>query len=336
MKNSISKVMDAKDIAVNNLIGKNGIFGVGIGRSNRKKENDQGLVIQIFVDKDSDKFKLNQMEKVPKSINEVPIETNVTSAYAFLGSSLDNQILSYEGNLGTDTGDEGMYRPLVSGAQIGHIPNGDKDVTINLGTLGMFVKDKNNEDVYILSNYHVLTSQGTKIYQPVPVQSVTTELFVGETLKGDFYPSCDAAIAKIRPDLSYDYSRVLGLGKINGIDTTSQSSWLKNTVKKRGRSSFVTRGTILAVEVTLILPEILNSNQTMDHIFLVGGDLDTPFSTVGDSGSLVLTNYPNKTNNNKVLGLLFAEFENEKKERITCCCDINRVFEALDIEEISG
>lgn len=121
----------------------------------------------------------------------------------------------------------------------------------------------------------------------------------------------DCAVAKPVSPGAID-NTILGIGKIQGIKEPEVD--LK--VKKSGRTSGVTSGTIKAINTTLQVKMSDNETVTFKDQFIT-----EPMSKSGDSGAILLDE------NNNAVGLLFAG-----SEKATAYNRIKNVMEALKIQ----
>lgn len=103
-------------------------------------------------------------------------------------------------------------------------------------------------------------------------------------------------------------------------------------VKKVGRTSVMTQGTVMGVFVhPVAIPYKTHSDKFaaivyFSHIFAVEGDGDLPFSSVGDSGSLVVSE-----NGEHAVGLIFAGMK-----EISLMIPIQSVLDRMDLTLVSG
>jgi len=191
------------------------------------------------------------------------------------------------------------YRPVPIGVSVG---NANECAS---GTVGCQVTKNGN--TYILSNNHVLAREnaasiGERINQPgrydgKPIcaqtgQVATLSDFVAINFGGN--NTMDAAIAQYTAGTTFSCATPSGYYGTIGATTVSPSVGL--AIKKVGRTSSQTTGTITTVNLTVTVG-YTNGNATFTGQFYTS----SRFSKSGDSGSLVVTN----TGNNPV-GLLFA------------------------------
>ncbi len=311
------------------LMQKQNVVATGIGYKTVAGRTTPELAIICSVDIKKPKAKLSSHEVVPAFIQAVPTDVRPVGILRALQPPTQR------------------FRPAPGGCSIGHF-------LITAGTLGCLVK-KNNE-IYILSNNHVLANSneasiGDAILQPGPYdggQNPADQIAV----LSDFVPisfkeesSCglarsvaaflngisamtgsntrllpyriqqaenlvDCAIAK--PLVPGDVvNNILQIGTIAGL----QDGMLGMNIKKSGRTTGLTTGTIEQINVTAQVSYGTNKVGIFVDQILAGA-----MSQGGDSGSAVLDQ------NNNLVGLLFAG-----SETTTIINRISNVFDALGI-----
>lgn len=209
-------------------------------------------------------------------------------------------------------------RPIQLGTSGGNF-NDESAQFCCSGTLGALVRDKKGR-LYVLSNNHVLarTNRGRKrepITQPGLVDadcllSINDGVAALTKRAGIHFGArvqnvIDAAIAQVIPGQVDPSGRILGIGTLNaGIVQPAVGL----SVKKSGRTSGLTQGTIAAVDVALLVSydKVCGvGSQTalfLHQIRITPGDFGD-FSQGGDSGSLVVEDVATCP---RAVGLLFA------------------------------
>ena len=205
--------------------------------------------------------------------------------------------------------------PIQLGTSGGNINDSSKGFCYG-GTLGALVEDGSGNQ-YILSNNHVLArtnaaATGEGIVQPGLIDQSpacfkdNTDIVANLSefipilfkTKGTMPPNAvDAAIARVRADYVDPTGFILDIGTLSS-DTVEPI--LGMAVKKSGRTTGLTRGTISAIDVTVDISygsgkSARFTNQTM---VTPGG-----FIAAGDSGSLMVEDVDV---NPHAVGLLFA------------------------------
>jgi len=188
------------------------------------------------------------------------------------------------------------------------------------GTLGALVEDDTGQ--YILSNTHVLAGDmvsgsngaaanaGDLVTQPgyvdVGCAYIEEDGVALLTDWVDLVPGgtslVDAAIAEVIPGKVDPDGRILGIGT---IPAETVAPFIKQAVKKSGRTSGVTKGRIAAIDVTVSVEYTYEcAGDTFVSTF-TGQILVTPgrFLKPGDSGSLMVEN---ARTDPRPVGLLYA------------------------------
>lgn len=268
-----NSVKEQKKLGIENIV------GVGIGVKYKGGIRTNQICLKVFVRK---KF----------------LESNIESSY--IVGKTENGFMTDVIAIGEVRAfsNGSRYRPNIPcGCSIG-TPSGS-------GTLGCLVKD--NEQIYILSNNHVLNDSvdkknpPTDILQPGGADYGTSYDKIAE-LYGivpiDFTTSnnfVDIALAKPLPNVSL-LPLILQSGEIRGeVDPVVDMN-----VKKTGRTTVLTHGKIDDTDVKIEVNYGKHSAVVNDTFVISGDDQGIPFSDIGDSGSIILTR------DNFACGLLFA------------------------------
>lgn len=215
--------------------------------------------------------------------------------------------------------DEGFQdRPISLGTSGSSISDSSKKYCCG-GTLGALVQDSQGIQ-YVLSNNHVLarTNQGTigdLIIQPGLIDqepACMEDSNDAVAILSDYIPisfkrkavnQVDAAIAEIQSGQVNSSGLILNIGEVSA-DTVAPSPGM--SVKKNGRTSGLTFGTITAVDVTADIQYSRSCGSRLSRKARFTGQImvgPAGFSDGGDSGSLVVEDcspYP------RAVGLLFA------------------------------
>ncbi len=191
-------------------------------------------------------------------------------------------------------------RPLRMGLSVGH-------VAVTAGTIGGFVRRRQDGAIAILSNNHVLTNEnqaelGDDILQPgvyddgtAPEDGVA-QLADVVAVNAQGANAVDAAVARLHDGVDYDPRSLGDLGELSGIGTAD----FEQEVAKIGRTTGTTRGRVTAIELERVIVncEQLGTVRFDGQIEIEGHD--GPFSSGGDSGSLIVDT------SGRAVGLLFA------------------------------
>lgn len=215
--------------------------------------------------------------------------------------------------------DEGRYRPVLGGVQI--YLEDDNDAWV--GTLSCFVKsqDKQDDYIYMLSNHHVFDSEALLVYQPLGsndnIVGIVTDVTHGDHL--------DSALAKVlTPD--YKVGVAEEIGKLTEIRTVIKAD-LGKTVKKRGRTTGLTYGTIKSIDCYVKIKRSNGGYRIVEHAIKITVDEERSryYSMSGDSGSPVVFE-----DDNSLLGIHFAG--NSIEHTYGYASNISQIFEDLNIE----
>ena len=195
-----------------------------------------------------------------------------------------------------------IHRPLLIGYSVGHF-----DTTA--GTIGLLARHRKTGRTVILSNSHVLAKAGLAklgdaVTQPgkldggVPADHVAALLdFVPMKTEGSNF--IDAAIAVIDDSIAVDAASMPGIGAVTIPDGEPVLPGQK--VMKIGRTSGITQGEVMATELDDVAVDYEGVGTVVfDDQIEIKGLPNKPFSTDGDSGSLIVTDQT------RAIGLLFA------------------------------
>jgi hypothetical protein len=233
---------------------------------------------------------------------------------------------------------------IWGGSQIANWIN-QQQGSYSLGTLGAFVKKGDVKG--FLTNQHVGVEPGKKLFHPVPwgTQIGTTEQTIeyveDQSWYGPLsdepqtYVRADCAFVRLNEDILADLNTdLMGIGALAGLEKISlqDMSIMGRKVQRVGRTTGLRYGTIVGFGY-----EFIDDNEvTVYTDLLIIGDDDIPFSTHGDSGSLIVTR-----DNQKAIGLLWGGWQEKLRtghaqENWTYAVALDRVMEALQIELMHG
>ncbi len=207
-------------------------------------------------------------------------------------------------------------RPIQLGASGGNINDSSRLYCCG-GTLGSLVQDASSQ--YILSNNHVLAKTnkgiiGEDIIQPGLIDQNTVcskdytdavadlSKFVNISFTKGTTNRVDAAIAESRIGAVDTSGSILDIGQVS---SSTVSPILNMPVKKSGRTTGLTLGTVTAVNVTVKVAYNKACGTGSQTAIFTNQIMIGPagFSAGGDSGSLIVedcSSYP------RAVGLLFA------------------------------
>ncbi len=223
----------------------------------------------------------------------------------------------------------GRHRPVIGGISIAPINEAF------VGTLGCFLRGSasGTEQIFALSNNHVLADTnrlpiGTAIVQPGPE--------VGPTRPGDVFAALSSFVPIDFPASRADPVRnrvdaaiaivsdrsLIAPGQMFGIANYTPQLLApvpQMRVIKSGRTTGVTRGTIIATRVRGVQVDYGSPGAsrvaTFDDAITILGDGGKTFSMPGDSGSVIL-----EESSGRPVALLFAG-----DGRTTTACDLGAV-----------
>jgi V8-like Glu-specific endopeptidase len=275
-----------KRAAQNALLKIPGVHAVGLGGKRVNGRNTGEVAILVFVTEKKPPDEIPPDELIPAEIDGV--KTDVIEAPQF-----------------SPHADTKEYRPLKGGAQI-QVPGGGS--TYYNGTLGCMAQtvpsdgtDKSGKTV-LLTNYHVLESikEGEKVYQPYAEShcSDCCPTAVAKKLDAVLSDDVDGATAEIVSDVKIKPT-IIDLGDVTGTYTVTVEDATSGTylVKKRGRTTKVTQGTVYSIYLSGTRTD---GWEYQDQIGVEAAAPSTTVSQPGDSGSVFIND------SNQVIGLLWG------------------------------
>ncbi len=329
MSDEVLEIRPALRAARDELLARPNVVATGVGYkiSNGVRTGEIGIVCSV-----THKVPVSELraqDLVPETVNGVRTDVVATGAFRTLAERT------------------GRYRPAPGGASIGH-----RDITA--GTLGCIVYRDGEPFIlsnnHVLANEN-RGQLGDPILQPGPYDggklpddaiAVLADFIpvrMAEEASGCVFAKSSAAAlnwlatllgssARLRAvstaktdnlvdcalakplDASYVTDDILDLGRIAGVGQVE----LGDAVAKSGRTTGLTRGEIVQVDVTADVAFGSTVARFTDQ--LMAG----PMSEGGDSGSAVLDSQ------NRIVGLLFAG-----SDTTTLCNRIENVFSALKV-----
>jgi len=272
----LDRAIAAQEKHADALMAKPGVVGTAVGLN-----DDAGHVVLVLLEKAG-------VGGIPKGLEGVAVRVMVTGKIHALADPTAR-----------------FDRPVPIGVSTGH-----PDITA--GTIGCRVKDASG-NVYALSNNHVYAASnnaliGDNVLQPGaydggvdPGDAIGT-LFDFEPIV--FHPrannTIDAAIALSDTDSLGNATPSDGYGIPSSI--TAEAA-LGVAVQKYGRTTGPTTGEITGINATVRVRYSSGSARFVGQIIIEPGG----FSEGGDSGSLIVTDDPdNSANDKRPVGLLFA------------------------------
>ncbi len=285
----VAEIRKIKSTKEDELLSRPGVTGVDIGPKIVKGNKTDEIAIRVYVEKKKD---VPAKEKIPATIDGVKTDVIERRFVLHQRAVPVSEV--------TPKADTTLYDPLVGGISIG--PCKAVDGYIYVGTLGCFVKDRDNGEILILSNYHVLAekwSNGDTLCQPSRVDGGSCPSnTIGSLLRSTLSDRVDGAVARLN-NRSHR-CEIAEIGAVRGKATAS----VEMAVRKRGRTTGLTYGVVDTIDLTVNV-RYDDGVRTLRN--QIGIAVDTAQSTQignsGDSGSVVVEE------NNRVVGLYFAGSE---------------------------
>ena len=241
-------------------------------------------------------------QTIPKEINGIPTDVVEEEIVPMVGMLVDDIAPAV---------DAATYATLEGGISIGpcrsvHLDPPEVPASgdyVFVGTLGCIVRDNVTNAAMMLSNFHVMCindawSAGDTMTQPSRVDGGSCPGgVVGTLTRAVIDQSVDAAVATVsgRPTSC----SITEIGDINGTAVASVGL----TVRKRGRTTGLTHGTVTATDYTTSVDygDGIGVVTLKNQIRIVNDPVQSSqFGNRGDSGSVVVND------SNEVIGLYFA------------------------------
>lgn len=239
----------------------------------------------------------------------------------------------------------GWDEQVWSGSQVAHWVG--EDGSYSMGTLGAFARRRSDDKLGFITNKHVAIEAGQKLYHPVPwgthlgTTAVVNEFAVDE----DWYAGVDEDNAWVRTDCafvevesSFDVNdinpQMMGVGKLGSVKEISLNdmSIIGQKVLRVGRTTGLRYGTVAAFGYE----HRDGPDFAVYSDLLIIGDDGIPFSTHGDSGSLIVTN----DSKHNPIGLLWGGWQEKLRtgyaqENWTYGISLSRVLNLLDVDLVT-
>jgi hypothetical protein len=279
---TVERMRAAKDRIADLYMGRNGVIGVGVGFKDKKGRRTDGLAIRFYVKR---KCEVAPSAMVPTELDGLPTDV--------IRLVLDPpEDLKQPPRLPMT--DSGRYLNLQGGISI--MPS--RNDTGGSGTLGIIVADTIIRNPMMLSNSHVLAlsdgraRKGDEICQQSRADNplgwcgncgeldrwVLDNITINNRRVG-----VDAAVARVSTALrSVTMRSIVGIG---ALDARTAPAQLGAAVRKRGRTTELTSGTIAAIAIDMQN----DSGITLRNQIEANGIGGQRFTAPGDSGSLYVT-----------------------------------------------
>ncbi|WP_158044743.1 preprotein translocase subunit YajC [Skermanella pratensis] len=221
-------------------------------------------------------------------------------------------------------------RPLLIGCSVGHH-------AVTAGSLGGFFRHRETGRTVLLSNNHVLANEdlakpGDAVLQPGRFDGGRRfkdriGTLVGTVpMKTDGSNLMDAAIAGLAEGVPFDPRSITGFGLLRGLRDRPVEPG--DEVLKIGRTTGLTHGVVTAIELDDVVVDYDRGQITFDRQIEIEGAGGSPFSSGGDSGSLILDR------EGDACALLFAGSDHggSNGKGVTNANDLSLVMETLNLE----
>lgn len=326
-------IRPAKERVEDELLQLPGVRGVDINEKTVGGKPTGELSIVVYVEEKKPKSDLDDDEVIPEEIEGIPTdvqEEKIELQPASLGLDRYVAVTDLEPQI-----DTAQYTPLRGGISMGPCRSvylEPPDVPepgnyIFTGTFGAVVEDRSTGKRMALTNFHVACvddtwSAGDVMAQPSRVDggSCPADRF-GTLTRAVLSENVDGAVVAIDSAEDSDCT-IEEIGPVKGIVGAS----IGMAVRKRGRTTELTYGTVDSTDVTLSIDygDGLGVQTLKKQIRVVPDTAKNPrFSDKGDSGSVVVDG------NNKVLGLLFA---GTSSGSATFLNPIQKALDELDVD----
>ena len=281
------------------------VYGVGLGGRERAGKPTGEIVLKVFVRTKKSPAQLATADRVPPEFEGVP--TDIVEA----AQPQREQLSLVPGFRFSEAFDEdtSRYRPLKGGAQI------EGSYRYSLGTLGFFARVTGDNRIMAVTDYHVLFSgpdhppaPTVTVGNPDPDESCTKCCVnrFGSYTAGHYDATADIAIAVLDAGLEW-LAEIESIGIVRGRHdaTVAEAATLSYNVRKYGRTTRLTGGTLQAVGATFTETNETIGPRTCTNALAVrpnprSDGSSVRFSAPGDSGSA----YVNDAN--EVIGVHFT------------------------------
>jgi hypothetical protein len=327
---SIFDIKRVKDEFGQKLLNIPGVTGLAIAAkvTDNKKLNE--LAIIVYVEKKRKPGDIPGNQLIPKQINGVNtdvIERPILRGVHQSGSGSQPDTL--------------QYPKLCGGINIGGGPvAGPRE----LGTLSTIAYDRSDPPIFkaIVSRHvaapRVAWNPGDPLFRPGDSYNIVAQLEAVALYTRDTVLPIDAALAHII-DQNNILCQIAELGEVRGIIKNDQllkmfddANTTGNTihVKKRGITSGVTTGTIVAVDsgYEIGYPNDIGHVQFPDSMIEINADSEF-FSLAGDSGASILIESNNVEESNRIIGLIVGGIRDDP--RITMACHIEPICQTFGV-----
>jgi len=306
---AVARASEVKEEIAPRLLARPEVTGVGVGYRFVNGKRTSEVCIRVYVRRKLPKRDLRPEELLPESIDGVPVDVIEAVFEAHAGE--DNRV---------------RHNPLQGGISAGAFVRGVFEST---GTLGASVFDNESREDMVLSNWHVLCgrlswSVGDPVVQPGAGRGGDGGAagdVVAHLHRVALTGEVDGAIARLTGD-RFLLRKALTLGPV----VEDGRATLGMTVRKEGRTTGVTAGTVSDISATLTVGGYPTGVRTFFNQIVIQRDDGITVSLPGDSGSVWIDPA------NRAVGLHFAG----GPATLAVANPIAAVLSALNISFISG
>jgi hypothetical protein len=299
-----SAIRPVKERVEDELLQRQGVVGVDINEKVVGGRPTGELSVVVYVEEKKPKADLAEDELIPEEIDGIPTDVKEEKIELQGAFQAVTDILPQI--------DATRYRPLRGGISMGPcraiyleppaVPAPGNYVTT--GTLGAIVRDRTSGARMAMTNFHVACvddtwSVGDTMAQPSRVDSGScpADQF-GSLQRAVLSENVDGAVVTLDAGEASECS-IEAIGDVRG--TVAATVGL--AVRKRGRTTELTQGTVDSVDATVSIDygDGLGIQTLRRQVRIVPDTAQNPrFSDRGDSGSVIVSQA------NRVVGLLFA------------------------------
>lgn len=279
---TVDRARSVKERHADKLKAYPNVVGVGVGHEIVGGKRTDRVCVRVYVRRKLPKSELPPGAVLPDTIDGLPVDV------------IEDEFWIHQAPPVTLEDHRRPHNFLIGGVSIGNLLVGGS------GTLGVSVFDNRTGQEMLLSNWHVLCFSDTcQVGEPIiqPGQGGgdvgTANDVVAQLFRSQLSLDVDAAIAQPLGQRPL-FKEVLELGVVEA----SSRAVLGMTVRKSGRTSGLTQGTVADVSADLDVNGYPNGAESFRDQIVIEGVVEV--SLPGDSGSVWVDNA------NQVVGLNFA------------------------------
>jgi hypothetical protein len=241
----------------------------------------------------------------------------------------------------------GWDEQIWAGSQVSHWTDKESG-SYSMGTIGAFARRAGDNRLGFITNEHVGIGPGQRLFHPVPWGTeIGTTASVMEYIpdhewygpladEPNTFVRIDCAFVELNAAVSVDdiNPHMMGVGKLGSVKeiALTDMSIIGQKVLRVGRTTGLRRGTVVGFGYEFID----SADVTAYTDLLILGDDGVPFSTHGDSGSLIVTD----DGENRPIGLLWGGWQSKLRtgagqENWTYGIALSRVLDALEVDLVT-